>query len=296
MKIVDLAGYNIVKPGIEFQIQSTTAREDGAVAELLPDMERNEGAVFWLEPKGGTVEQQEACICVNGVFYALNSKFEKAIFRNVRLTREFKNYERMVDGTSKLVIPRSLFSEKMRTSRRVRAGSHTPPSASVCPSHTQCAINVLYLTLFPQNISLMRKLEGKRHIAEPQVLMKAAAPAQESVLPETPAPAQEPALPETPPPAQEPALPEAPAPAKPARKQKRQKRTHVIEHTFAVAGQVLKGDPKRADRAGNVQVPPLTHTPHSLFRMLCDVFEQEFPNTLPPDAIEHMLQALRQKT
>ena len=82
-------------------------------------MERNEGAVFWLQPKNGTVEQQEACICVNGVYYGLNSKFEKAIFRNVRLTRDFKNLERLVDGTRKLVIPRRLFYEKLRTSRRV---------------------------------------------------------------------------------------------------------------------------------------------------------------------------------
>ena len=40
-----------------------------------------------------------ACICVNGKFYALGSKVEKAIFRNVRLTRDFRNYERLVDGT-----------------------------------------------------------------------------------------------------------------------------------------------------------------------------------------------------
>jgi len=57
---------------------------------------------------------------VNGVYYALNSKFEKAIFRNVRLTRDFKSLERLVDGTRKLVIPRRLFYEKLRTSRRVR--------------------------------------------------------------------------------------------------------------------------------------------------------------------------------
>ena len=81
MKIVDITDFNIVKPGIEFEIQSSTAKDDGSVAKLLPDMERNEGAVFWLEPKGGTVEQQEACICVNGVYYALNSKFEKATSR-----------------------------------------------------------------------------------------------------------------------------------------------------------------------------------------------------------------------
>jgi len=129
MKIVDISAFDIVKPGIEFQIQTKTPRDEDSVAELLPDMERNEGAVFWLEPKGGTVEQQEACICVNGVFYALNSKFEKAIFRNVRLTRDFKNYERLVDGKTKLVIPRRLFSEKLRTSRRVRADPCVPEPA-----------------------------------------------------------------------------------------------------------------------------------------------------------------------
>ena len=76
--------------------------------------------MYWLQPKGGTVDQQEACICVNGKFYALNCKFEKAIFRSVRLTRDFQNYERLVDGTRKLVIPRRLFQEKLKTSRRVR--------------------------------------------------------------------------------------------------------------------------------------------------------------------------------
>jgi len=118
MKMLDISCFTIVKKGIEFQVL-TRNKESSAVSQLLPDMERNEDAVFWLQPKGGTVEQQEACICVNGVYYALNSKFEKAIFRNVRLTRDFKNLERLVDGTRKLVIPRRLFSEKLRTSRRV---------------------------------------------------------------------------------------------------------------------------------------------------------------------------------
>jgi hypothetical protein len=119
MKIIDISAFDIVKTGIEFQVV-TSSKESSAVAELLPNMERNESAVFWLQPKHGTVEQQEACICVNGNYYALNSKFEKAIFRNVRLTRDFKNLERLVDGTRKLVIPRRLFYEKLRTSRRVR--------------------------------------------------------------------------------------------------------------------------------------------------------------------------------
>ncbi len=52
---------------------------------------------------------------MNGLFYALRSKVEKAIFRSVRLTSDFRNYERLVDGTRKLVIPRRLFQEKLRT-------------------------------------------------------------------------------------------------------------------------------------------------------------------------------------
>jgi hypothetical protein len=103
MKIIDISSFDIVKTGIEFHVV-TSSKESTAVAELLPNMERNEGAVFWLQPKNGTVEQQEACICVNGVYYALNSKFEKAIFRNVRLTRDFKNLERLVDGTRMMIV------------------------------------------------------------------------------------------------------------------------------------------------------------------------------------------------
>ena len=83
MKILDISNFDVVKTGIEFHLQTSTDKDYPAVAELLPNMERNEDAVFWLQPRNGTVEQQEACICVNGKFYALNSKFEKAIFRNV---------------------------------------------------------------------------------------------------------------------------------------------------------------------------------------------------------------------
>jgi len=136
MRTIDIAAYNVIKEGIEICIgkhAGAHVSKPGAksrakpeltsspIDELLPVMERNEGAVYWLQPKGGTVEQQEACICVDGVYYMLNSKFEKAIFRNVRLTRDFENYERLVDGTRKLVIPRRLFNEKIRTSRRVSA-------------------------------------------------------------------------------------------------------------------------------------------------------------------------------
>ena len=119
MKVVDISCFVVIKEGVEFHIPNSSARKEEPIHALLPRIERNEGAVYWLQPKDGTVEQQEACICVNGMFYSLNSKFEKAIFRTVRLTRDFQNYERLVDGTRKLVIPRRLFQEKLKTSRRV---------------------------------------------------------------------------------------------------------------------------------------------------------------------------------
>ena len=120
MKTIDISAYTIIKEGVGVQRTPADCTQNAPIDGLLPTMERNEGAVFWLQPKNGTVEQQEACICVNGLFYMLNSKFEKAIFRNVRLTRDFQNFEHLVDGTRKLIIPRRLFHEKLRTSRRVR--------------------------------------------------------------------------------------------------------------------------------------------------------------------------------
>lgn len=116
MKAIHIAEFEIIKCGVEFV---TGVGKIPGVEELLPHMERNENYVYWIQPKGGSVEQQQACICVNGTYYTLNNKLEKAIFRNVRLTRDFKNYERLVDGTRKLVIPNRLFQEKLRTSNRV---------------------------------------------------------------------------------------------------------------------------------------------------------------------------------
>ena len=153
MKIIDIANFEIVKKGIEFHVCSSN-KEMATVADLLPDMERNEGAVFWLQPLGGSVEQQEACICVNGVFYAINSKFEKAIFRNVRLTRDFKNLECLVDGTRKLVIPRRLFSEKLRTSRRVR---------TCCQTYTHTLVHI-NLHLLQSNICAAMVLTSQMSI------------------------------------------------------------------------------------------------------------------------------------
>jgi hypothetical protein len=124
MKAIDVCDFDIIKCGVEF-VTGVGARP--GVDDLLPHMERNENYVYWMQPKGGSMDEQQACICVNGTYYALNNKLEKAIFRNVRLTRDFKNFERLVDGTRKLVIPQRLFQEKLRTSNRVRYACSAHP-------------------------------------------------------------------------------------------------------------------------------------------------------------------------
>jgi hypothetical protein len=87
MKAIDVLDFDIIKCGVEF-VTGVGARP--GVDDLLPHMERNEIYVYWMQLKGGSTDEQQACICVNGMYYALNNKLEKAIFRNVRLTRDFK--------------------------------------------------------------------------------------------------------------------------------------------------------------------------------------------------------------
>ena len=134
MKAINISEFDIIKCGMEFV---TTAVARPGVEDLLPHMERNESYVYWMQPKGGAIEQQLACICVNGTYYSLNNKLEKAIFRNVRLTRDFQNFERLVDGTRKLVIPQRLFHEKLRTSNRVRTA--LPARYTACAACAACA-------------------------------------------------------------------------------------------------------------------------------------------------------------
>jgi hypothetical protein len=50
--------------------------------ELLSRIERYEGAVYWLQPKCGTVDQQEACICVNEIktrYQTIYAEYSKVI-------------------------------------------------------------------------------------------------------------------------------------------------------------------------------------------------------------------------
>ena len=87
------------------------------------------------------------------------------------------------------------------------------------------------------------------------------------------------------PPADSQAPPDPPAKAKRARSSvqlpEKRRRKAAADDAFRVVEAVL------AQHA-----PPLLPTPQSLFGMLCDVFELEFPGRLPQPAVEQLRQAL----
>ena len=118
MKVVDVSRFEVVRAGVPCFTPPPVNVE--TIAKL---MERNEDYIFWLQPPGGGVEQQLACVQINSVFYQLNMRLEKAIFRHIRLNRDFQNLERLEDGTPKLRIPTRLLREKMRTSLRSKVRS-----------------------------------------------------------------------------------------------------------------------------------------------------------------------------
>lgn len=115
MKRLSISDYNIVKFGQHCQISSPLEQVD--MAKLL---ERRESDIWWLQPRNGNnnISDQIAAVKVNGEYYSMSLKIEKAVFRQFRLTRNFNNIEYLEDGTAKLRIPVRLLREKLRTSNR----------------------------------------------------------------------------------------------------------------------------------------------------------------------------------
>lgn len=112
MRTFDISNYTIVKAGLPASLETVN------VFTLIQMMQKNEKYVYWLQRKNSDFETQIPAVNVNGSFYQPSFKLEKAIFRHIRLTRNFQNYELMEDGTKKLRIPLRLWREKQRTSSK----------------------------------------------------------------------------------------------------------------------------------------------------------------------------------
>jgi len=111
MKCLDVNAYRIVKSG-----RPCITEEPIHLGNLIQKMQKNDDFVYWLEPLGMGYTKQIPAVNVNGQFMQPSVKLEKAIFRHIRLTRHFQNYELMDDGNKKLRIPIRLWKEKQRTS------------------------------------------------------------------------------------------------------------------------------------------------------------------------------------
>ena len=112
MRSIDISTYEIVKAGVSATLEKMS------VHTLIDLMQKNDQYVYWLQRKNTTFETQIPAVCVNEHFYHPSFKLEKAIFRHIRLTRNFQNYELLEDGTKKLRIPLRLWLEKQRTSNK----------------------------------------------------------------------------------------------------------------------------------------------------------------------------------
>lgn len=129
MKRLDAESYTVVKSGQICEL-STPCRME----QLVQIMEKNESYIFWLQPKHTEdITSQIPCISINGHFYDISAKLEKAVFRHIRLTRNFENKETLEDGTKKLRIPMRLLLEKKKTSQRYIVRNNTQTH-----NHCQC--------------------------------------------------------------------------------------------------------------------------------------------------------------
>jgi hypothetical protein len=113
MKIIDITKFTVVKTG-----QTCVIPEPTDVQCLIKIMQKNEKYVYWLQPANADYSSQIPALHVNGNFIQPSVKLEKAIFRHIRLTRNFQNFELLEDGRKKLRIPKRLLLEKQRTSNK----------------------------------------------------------------------------------------------------------------------------------------------------------------------------------
>jgi hypothetical protein len=118
MKTVDISRFQVVKAGVPCQTVHPFKLET-----IINIMEKNETYIYWLQPPHGGIQQQVACVCINNQYYQLNLKLEKAIFRHIRLCKNFINSEKLADGSQKLRIPQRLLREKLRTSMRSKVST-----------------------------------------------------------------------------------------------------------------------------------------------------------------------------
>jgi hypothetical protein len=121
MKRIDASNMVILCSGEEWRFEVSPCSKDA-----ISLLERNERIVTWLMPVSGTIKDQIAAIRYKDGYYSLSLRMMKAIYRHVRLYKDFVNIEN-VNGIQKQRIPELLLKEKIRTQSRFDVRHAHPP-------------------------------------------------------------------------------------------------------------------------------------------------------------------------
>ena len=113
MRSVDMSKHRVIKCGVDWPYDATPNCK-----RMITQLERNEALVTWLEPNNGTVKDQFPAIRIREQFYTMSLRMMKAVWRHVRLKKNFVNREIIPHVGVKLQIPEVLLIEKMRTQQR----------------------------------------------------------------------------------------------------------------------------------------------------------------------------------
>ena len=130
MKRIDVTNMVILCSGEEWRFEVSPCSKDA-----INLLERNERVVTWLMPVAGTIKDQIASIRFKDGYYSLSLRMMKAIYRHVRLYKDFVNIEN-VNGIQKQRIPELLLREKIRTQSRFDV-------CDVAPLHQSYYISIL---------------------------------------------------------------------------------------------------------------------------------------------------------
>ena len=113
MRSVDMSLHRVVKCGVDWPYEATPNCK-----RMITQLERNEALVTWLQPNDGGVADQFPAIRVKDHYYTMSLRMMKAVWRHVRLKKNFVNRETIPHVGVKLRIPEVLLIEKMRTQQR----------------------------------------------------------------------------------------------------------------------------------------------------------------------------------
>ena len=120
LQCLHTAGLSLIQCGKEIPCNvNIDILEKSEYLKLIGFLEKNESYIYWFQPSTSkSIDDQTPALKIHDNFYFLSMRMMKAVWRHVRLKKNFKNIERAQSGGFKLKIPWALWIEKKRTQIR----------------------------------------------------------------------------------------------------------------------------------------------------------------------------------